>query len=364
MTEAEELELLELENENAAAPAPAQRPQGSIVQRAIRFAKEQGPTALGGMAGAAVGTPFGPAARIGGATLGGAAGKTTQILGDYLTGQRDPVEDTPAGNAREIGMAGLAEGAGEGAMAGLGRLKPVGAKIGAGLAKVAANVPEKYGLAAFLDPSILSRAHPKEVISQGFDAFERYTGLQGLQRKLVAQNRATPVTSELERMVLEPANRVARGEAVDPQDLYLASQAATRLKLSARFGEPQAQMAAASGSISRGKDIAEKALAKTLPEAGTLRKQWFESRAKEELSRLLPTNKGGTTNVLRPALGLREALIRGTLGATTGLAALSPAAWGLLIRALPALGKGGAAATRLGAAAAADEMAGEEEELP
>ena len=99
-----------------------------------------------------------------------------------------------------------------------------------------------------------------------FDAFERYTGLRGLEATLVAGNRATASSSELEGLVLSAANKVKQGASVDPQELYLASQAASRLKLAARMGEPQAQMAASSAAITQGKAVVDGALEAQLPE--------------------------------------------------------------------------------------------------
>lgn len=341
----------------------AQEP--SAVRQFLEFAKEQGPQAVGAQIGSTMGTPFGVPGRVAGATVGGAGGKAWGITSDYLSGQRDPAEDTASENAKRIGLAGLAEGGAEAGLVGLGRLKPLGVKVGAGLAKVAANVDEKLGAAAFNDPGILSRALPRKEVGAGYDAFERYTGLQNLEQQLVAQNRATAGTTELERMVLAPANKVFRGQAVDPQELYTGSQAASRLKLMAKYGEPQAQMAAPSAAIGQGKETVEKALEKTYPEYGNLRKEYFESKVKEAFSPLLPKNKGGSTNVLRPALALREALLaagRGSLAATgVGLPLVSPKAWGALIRLLPSLGKAGKAGARVGAGVAGDTVA---EELP
>ena len=339
----------------------------SLRSQILEVARKQGPQAVGGAIGSTLGTPFGPPGRIAGAAIGGGGGKAAQMIGEYIAGSRDPLEDTMAGNAREIGLAALAEGGTEGAFAGLGALKPLGAKLGGGGAKIGAAVPEKYGEAAFKDPSILNRAFPKKVTGEAYDAFERYTGLKGLERHLVEGGRATAPTGELEQLVIGTANRVARGEKVPAQDLYLASQAASRLKLMAKYGEPQAQMAAASGAVTQGKQMAEGALEKMYPEYGTLRKQHFEAKAREAFSHLLPQNKGGTTNVLRPLVAMAASGGASTvagLPGLAGLAAVSPKAWGALIRMLPSLGKGARGATRLGAAAAADELARPEEELP
>lgn len=347
---------------NPGVPAPVDQP--TTAQKVIQFLHDQGPQAIGGGVGAALGTPFGPGPRAGGAMLGGAGGKAVGILNDYATGQRDPNNDTASGNAKEIGLAGLGAGAAEGGMMGLERLAPLAREVGAGGLKIAAGIPEKYGKAVLADPGILNRALPKKVVGEGYDAFERYTGLKSLESQLVAQGRATAPTGELERMVLDPANKAFQGAAQDPQDLYTASQAASRLKLMAKYGEPQAQMAASSAAIGQGKDIAENALEKVYPEYGDLRKQYFESKAKEAFSSLLPRNKGGTVNVLRPVAAATAAAGAGAMAGLPGLgvlAGMSPKAWNTLIRLFPALGKAGEAGVRLGAGEAADSAA---EQLP
>ncbi len=334
--------LAEMQRRGISPRAPAASP--SIKDRLMGMADsaaEAAPTAgmmvggsLGGAAGAAAGGVGAVPGAVAGAGLGAAGGEGYKKVYQYLMGRKDPAADTSLGNAGGIAKAGLAGMGGEvlGQQAGavLKALRPGAAKVGAGVMKVAASIPEKYGEAVLMKPSILNDAQPREAMGKSYNAFEGYTGLEGLQRKLVSENRATAPSGELEGMVLSPANRIMRGEKVDPQELYLGSQAASKLKLAAKYGEPQAQMAAASGAISQGKNIVDDALGETYPEYGSLRRGNFESRAREAFSTIMPKNKGGTTNVLRPVTAAGAALATGHPGA---LLATSPAAWGLGIRA-------------------------------
>lgn len=344
-------------------------PEPSLAQSAIKLAKETGAQSLGATVGSTIGTPAGPLGRVAGAALGGAGGKGAQMIGEYAAGTRDPMEGSPLSRLKEIGAAGLAEGGAEAGFMGLGKMVRA---LGPGAMKISAAVPEKYGKALFEDPDIINRAITKKESGAAYDAFERYTGLQGLQNKLVTQeNRATIGVPRLERMVLTPANQIEGLKGVPknlqylrqkptPQDLYTASQAASRLKLMGKFGDPQAAMAASSSSIGQGKNIADKALEDVYPEYKTLRKQHFEAKAKEATDFILPHNKDGTTNVLRPALALHQAAV-GSTGA--GLPFLSPKVWQTLVRLIPSLSKAGKAAGRTGAAATADELA-QPEDLP
>ena len=298
---------------------------------------------MGGTAGAAVGGVGAVPGAIAGAGIGAAGGEGYKKVIQYLTGKNDPANDTALGNAGAIAKSGLAGVGGEviGQQAGavLSALRPGAAKVGAGVINIASGVPEKYGEAVLNDPSILNRAPSPADMGRAYQSFQRYTGLRGLQQELVAGNRATASSGELEGLTLGAANKVSQGQPVDPQELYVASQAASRLKLAAKYGDPQAQMAAASGSISQGKSMVDGALEQTYPEYGGLRADNFESKARAAFGNILPQNKGGTTNVLRPVLAANEAagaLASGHPGALALLPAMSPAAWGLGIRAADA----------------------------
>lgn len=317
---------------------------------------------LGGAAGAAAGGVGAVPGAIAGAGAGGAAGSAYKRVYQYLTGARDPNQDTALGNAGDIAKTGLAgmgsEAVGQGVGAAL--TSALARKVGAGAIKVTSGVPEKYGEAVLQDPSILTRAQTPAVMGKAYDAFERYTGLKGLEATLVAGNRATASSTELEGMVLSAANKVSQGAKVDPQELYLASQAASRLKLAARMGEPQAQMAAASAAITQGKGIVDDALEAQFPEYAGLRTGNFESKARAAFGNILPQNKGGTTNVLRPVLAANEAVgavASGHPGALAALPLMSPAAWGGAIRAGSALSPAAKFLAKYGAAKTAQDAA-------
>lgn len=313
---------------------------------------------LGGLAGAGGAGVGAIPASIAGAGLGGAIGKEYQILSKYLRGARDPIKDDALDNFGAIAKSGLggiaSESAGQGAMAAL-------KAVGPSAAKIMAAVPEKYGKAVFSDPSILNRAHTLENIGNGYNTFENYTGLKGLESTLVSQNRATAPTGELEGMVLGAANKVMQGKEVSQQELYLASQAASRLKLAAKYGEPQAQMASASAAIQQGKSIVDKELEKTLPEYGSLRKGMFEAKARDAFSNIMPQNKDGTANVLRPWAAISEAL-RGTAAHSPLVPLVSPAVWGGTIRAGSAASPIAKFLARYGGAKAAQTAANPDEQ--
>lgn len=343
-------ELLAEARRRGLAPTPAAAPAPTVKDRLLRAARATNdalPTAgmmiggtLGGTAGAAAGGVGAVPGAVAGAGIGAAGGRGLQRVGQYLLGDRDPANDTALGNAGDIARSGLggiaAEAVGQGAGAGLAALRPAANKVGAGLAKIATGVPEKYGEAVFKNPDILTRAHSLDTMGKAYDAFQRYTGLKGLEETLVARNRATVGSSQLEKMVLTAANKVAQGAEVDPQELYLASQAASRLNMAAKYGEPQAQMAAASGAIKQGKSLVDDALEKVYPEYASLRSGMFEGKARDAFSKFLPLNKGGTTNVLRPYAVAAEVARKG-LVATPALPVVSPAAWGTGIRAANAV---------------------------
>lgn len=335
-----------------------QEPMGQTAVPEQSFIRREGPAMAGGMIGATLGTPLGEPGRIAGAAIGGAAGEAYKKIADYAQG-KDVSGDTALGNIADIAKSGIAQGSAEATGQligkGLSALRPLASETGAAIMKVAAAIPEKYGEAILKKPEILNKAVSKELMSDAYAAFERYTGLKGLEATLVEKNRATAPTSWLEKIVISTANKVAAGEKVDPQELYVASQAASRLKLSARFGEPQAQMAASSAAVKQGKGIVDKALGEIYPEYTVLRNQNFESKAREALSHLMPQNKGGTPSVLRPWAAVGE-IARGGLAYTPALPAVSPAAWGMGIRAASAVSPAIKASGEIGLKAGAQEF--------
>ena len=215
-------------------------------------------------------------------------------------------------------------------------MAPGAIKAGAGLLRVINATPEKYGEAILKNPELLNEAVPKKLMGQAYEAFEKYTGLKGLGKTMVQQNRASIPAGELEGLIVKTANDIAAGNPVDPQALYTASQAASHLKLAAKYGEPGAARAIESGIISQSKSIVDDALEKVYPEYGKLRLDNFQSKAREALSHLLPQNKNMSPNVLRTSAALSGAAYwakQGEYGkAGLILGALSPAAAGMAIR--------------------------------
>jgi hypothetical protein len=333
----------------------------SIASKLLNFAKKEGPPIAGGIAGSILGAPGGPAGMIGGATLGGAAGRAWQRNAEYATGSRDPLKDTSSGNALDIGKSGLAQGAGEavGLQAGaiLKALRPIGNEVGAGAMKIAAAIPEKYGKAIMEDPSILNRAQTPEVMGKSYNAFENYTGLEGLGKKIEsgAFKSADTSNSAYFDNAVDVANKVRSGVSVPPQDLYEASQMASNIKLGP-FENPGMQKAVKAGVLDRAKGTIDDALEKVYPEYSSLRKGYFESKAREAASSILPTNKNGTANVLRPWAVIGDVL-RGGAAHSPLLPAVSPAAWGTAIRAGSAVSPYAKLLAKLGVKVKAQDLA-------
>lgn len=242
----------------------------------------------------------------------------------------------------------LAEGAGVGALQGAagGALK-LGAAAYQGAAPVVgqlirATAGTKVGYAeAFAKyPSIIQRAIG--AAGQGYEAFERYTGLQGIGAQVA--NRLKPFGfDELYAMAAGTAkkvlaNRNNMGPAPTPQEMYEAGQAANALIRSmegaggagvndaAKLGLAQGIY----GSIKQSKDLLDDALESVYPEYGSLRRQYFAERVAEEMGAVLPKNANQSPNVLR-SLGAgynaASALNEGDLVRAAGSSLVSPLVW-------------------------------------
>lgn len=353
----------------------------SIFHRALNFAEREGPPIAGGLIGGVLGAPGGPAGVIGGAALGGAAGRAIGRDVEYVTGSRDPLKDTALGNAGDISRAGLGQAAA--ATAGLQTeavlkaLAPPATKIAAGGLKVMAAIPEKSGEAALRDPAILNRGLLPAQRGAPYEAFERYTGLKGLGTQIENGELKAGDTSNAAYFdhAIDVANRVKAGapivdatgkvvtagkasysgEPLTTQDLYSASQKASNLKLGP-FENPGMQKAIKSGVLDRAKDTADTALGKIYEEYSGLRKGNFESHVREDFGTLLPKNKNGTANVLRPVAAIGAAMG----GNPEALAFTSPAVWGGMIRGAHAAAPAISGATSLAARAEAANLAGQE----
>jgi hypothetical protein len=350
---------------------PAHTPESRSRLRDIALhIAENVPSVTGGMIGAALGLAAGgPAGAVAGAALGGAAGQAEKKLYDYLNVPGAVDRETATSAAKEIGLAGLgqgvAEGAGQGIIAGLKAGAPKAIELGAQMLKAVQAIPEKYSIPVLKNPAILNRALPMEVVSKGYQAFERYTGLKGLDA--MAQEREKAFSAgELDQLVRNVANRIRGGEVIPPQQLYAASQAENQLSRLAKTGNPDAMAMHGSVSLHESGVTVDKALEKVHPEYKNLRTAYSESKDKEAFSHILPQNKNMSPNVLRTwgALGAAGYETReGNPGkAALILGAVSPAVAGAAIRTAPffapAIAAASGVAARLGAAAGAQALAG------
>ena len=310
--------------------------QGSgLVDKAMQFVDEHGASmagaAMGAARGAAMGAPAGPAGAfiggVAGAGLGGFGGKGVDILADKLAGRGGPGAGEAAAQMGEAGTEQmLAQAMGpvfsKGAqLVGRGAKAMIG--TGAQVMRAAAGVPEKYGAAALANPAALANAPTPEAASSAYKAFEMETGLRGLGAQIVERGESFS-PKELERMVIATAKRVFGGEKVPAQDLYSASQAASKLKQFAKYGEPQAKSLVEAGIVDQSKSMVEKALEKEVPGYAGLRQNYFDSKMGEQFDSLLPLNKNQSPNALR-AWSSGATAAAGAMAGHPGMLALLPA---------------------------------------
>lgn len=326
----------------------------------------------GGIVGGILGTPAGPAGMIGGSALGGMAGKAYQRVNDYLTGQRDPINDTALGNASDMSWSGLGQAgaalAGTQAEAALTALRPTAAEIGAGGLKALAGVPEKYGEASLNRPSYFKGPDSAQS-SSNYQAFENKYNLQGLQAAVREKfGKYTAPSSYFEKRIAGAADDIRDGlpQPVDLQDLYQSGQARAQLERMSKFGDPNAAMAAASSSIARDGKLVDQTIEGIAPGHAKLRDQEFGSNVKEAFGNWLPRNLNGTVSVARIngigalGAGLGTALagpVGGAIGAGLGVAATSPMLHQGLIRAGSAMAGPVSAAASFGARSAGEGLA-------
>jgi hypothetical protein len=326
------------------------------------------PAALGSVpgvvAGAALGTAImpGPGTVIGGilgAGLGGATGEATRQAVAQGTAAAFPEQNYPIQKPgqvlRDVAIQGASQAAGEaggqliGAAAKAAR--PTINKLGAQAMRVGAGIPEKAGDAVMRNPSLLLDAPSKEVASGGYKAFERYTGLSGLgdQVKLTGK---FPSEGELEKHLFEVAARAKNGVSSTPQELYLASQAASSLNQLGKMGNPRYAML--KGAIGEAKNVVDDALEAALPEYKNLRSDYAASKIAGEFSSAFPLNKNTSPNVLRgvtAASGAAAGLAAGHPAALAALPLVSPMVYGGAVRTAALAGKVPAGVYRVGAAA-------------
>ena len=304
------------------------------------------PAALGGFVGGIGGVLGGPAGVIGGAALGGAAGESarqgvSQIAAGAFPEAGYPVQ-VPGQVLRDVGLQGASQGAGQAAGmaigAGLKAARPLVNKLGAQVMRVGAGIPEKAGEAAMRNPSMIIDAPSRGVASEGYKAFERYTGLKGLG-DMVKTTGKFPAESELEQNLFEAAKKAVSGTAT-PQELYIASQSASSLNQIAKMGNPRYAML--KSAISQAKGVVDDALEAALPEYKNLRADYAAAKAADEFSSFLPLNKNTTPNVLRGVTAATTAAAGTMAGSPIALAALplvSPKFYGTALKAAAVVGK-------------------------
>ncbi len=317
------------------------------------------PRAIGGGFGATTGAGV---ASIPGAALGGAAGEAARQALVSITGNQSADLGTAAKSVGgNVGGAALEQGAGQGVVLGAGAaINAVAPKI----MEAFARVPTKYGAAALKGASTgegaLSTALPQEEVSAAYQAFEANNGLTGMVADTVQNGGVPPSVATKMQHIFDVGQRIVNKQPVDPQELYLASQYASNLKLMSRFGQPPPETVGFAAAIDQGKQLADDALAAVYPEYTALRTNQFLTKAKDALSSALPLNRNMSADKLGLKMALGAAGTAAGVGEMTGhrnaglevaavpLLAMSPMAYGAAIRSAPLL----AGAARTGAAQA------------
>jgi hypothetical protein len=240
---------------------------------------------------------------------------------------------------------GQAVGLGIGAAA--SAAKPLGSKLGAQVMRVAAAIPEKAGLPAAKSPSSLLNAKSMDAVSEGYRAFERYTGLTGLADQVATMGKF-PSEGDLEKQLFEVAARAKNGVSSTPQELYHASQAASSLRQMGKLGNPRYAML--SKAIGDAKGVVDDALEVVYPEYKNLRSDYAGAKMAEQFTGAFPRNANQSPNVLR-AYSAGAAGAAGLYSAATGdnrglgvagvlaLPLVSPAVWGAGIKGAAIVGK-------------------------
>ncbi len=274
---------------------------------------------VGGMIGAAGGMGW---ASVPGAAAGGSAGEGVR---QTLVSAMNPSQPRDLGEVTgQVALQAFGVGAGK-ALASA----PV-RKLGAQALQAINATPLKYA-EPLLKAGASGIARAKQLAGgladQSYQAFEKYTGMEGL-RPLITKGAkyfdgkivdaafegGKPLESAGSEMVKDVALRVAKGESVDKQTLYVASQMANNLRNTNPFA-PEAQKLM-SGSMTQWKNVIEGALEKTLPEYKNLRADRWLAAAGERVGSWLPLNKDTSVNALRSYGALQTGL--GAAGALVG----------------------------------------------
>ena len=357
-------------------------PTPSMVQTLLNYAKKEGPPIAGGYIGGALGAPAGPLGIMGGAALGGAAGRALQRDYQYATGSRDPNSDTASGNAADIGVAGavqgLSAGAGLAANAAVDAVAPSIGRVGARLLRMGSGAPVKSGEAALGVPlsanapwkglGFLGNAPSLAESGAAQDAFESANGLTNLEARGKAPLFEDNSPAVLKDMALSTARKISAGTPVDTQEAYLASQAASKLMRQAATKDPESVAALIGRDVGGAKNVIDDHLETVIPRYQAIRQGEFEGNAADDFNHLLPQNQNTSPNVLRgmasaAAFGASaketpEHPILGPLGMIAAATTGSPLLQGWAIRAANNIGSAAAPAAglalRAGGQSAAD----------
>lgn len=298
------------------------------------------PRTVGGVTGAFAGSGV---ASIGTAALGGGAAEAARQALVSASGNNQPTMAGAGDIIKRVGGAAAEQGIGQGAVVGTGAAINA---IGPSFLEAFPRIAQKYGAAALQGASTgegaLSKALPQADVSAGYDAFERYTGLQGIQAQEVATQQI-PSNTQMIQHVFATGQKVVNNQPVDPQELYTASQYATRLNLMSRYANPPPEVLARASAIGQGKQLVDDALEKVFPEYADLRNQQFLTKAAGSFSSPLSLNRNQSVNKLglTAAMGASGALFgatdAGPLASAGPLLANSPMAFGAAIRSAPVL---------------------------
>lgn len=325
-----------------------------VAESAGALAGRYGPQIAGGAAlGALAGGPPGAAVGLGrGLAMAGAEGLgaggaelAAQLAARGLGG--------PKVDVGEAGKAGVYNAAGSGLLkgvAGVGRAiaktqtgKSIGrgaVKVGGEILRIGPSVRLKYGEAVAKDPSILMRAITTGEASKAYQAFENYTGLQGLgsvETSRIVAGGSKFSADELEATAIRTAHKVLGGQQVSPQELYLASQAVATSKermIGASGGYVKQAHERPFARLNQTKQIVDGALERVYPEYAGLRTQNFEAKARAAFDPVFPQNANQSPNLLSTRLAL-GAVLGGVAGpsALMAIPAMSPRIVGTGIKA-------------------------------
>lgn len=283
------------------------------------------PSMVGGAVGAAGGGVAGGIGSVPGAAIGGAAGEAArQGVASYF----DPQS---AGNViKDVGIGGAKQALGEVGNIAIGSfLGSNTARQGAAQAvKAMSAVPEKFlfsesgnGLTALGEGGAKNISKGIDLFKSGaakeaYNKFEQYTGLKGIDT--LAGERAERFSSgELYGLALRAANKLKANESIEPQELYLASQAQNQIERLARAGNADAAAMRGDASLNEAGKLVDGALEKIYPEYKSLRSDMFLSKSGQRFSSIFPLNKDMSANVLRTSVPLAKAAEAAT-GAVIG----------------------------------------------